>query len=97
MTRHFIPLLESKPGACFWMATLVRCMYVLVMSSFLVEYRVFVKRANPLLQAGFRGRLLPQPGGTYTRPVPIHTKERKGQDGDTAHHNERKLTEIWSS
>jgi hypothetical protein len=40
-----------KVGACFWMATLVRWMKALVMSSRFMLKRQLVKRANPLLQA----------------------------------------------
>jgi len=48
---HFMPLSLSKVGACFCMATLVRWMKVLVMSSRFMLKRQLVKRAKPLLQA----------------------------------------------
>lgn len=47
---HFMPLSLLKVGACFWMATLVRWMNVLVMSSRFMLKRQLVKRAKPLLQ-----------------------------------------------
>ena len=56
---HFMPLARSKPGACFWMATLVRWMKVLPMSSFFMLYRALVKRAKPLLRTHPGGGHLP--------------------------------------
>lgn len=51
---HFMPLARSNPGACFWMATFVRCTKVLPMSSFFMVNRALVKRAKPLLVQGRR-------------------------------------------
>ena len=57
-TGHFMPFDRSNPGACFWIATLVRCTKVLPMSSLRMLKRVLVKRANPLLRRGPGARAL---------------------------------------
>lgn len=47
LRSHLPPMASSYKSLFFWIATLVRCMYVLEMSEAAFEYRYVVKRQKP--------------------------------------------------